>query len=231
MTNRRSIGLIGLGEVGQVLADDLNRNGDMDLCAWDRLFPRADSEPRRAAAALPFLKMASCMAEAVRTRAIVISAVTAGECRAAALEAAPALAPGTYFLDLNSVSPRSKVEAAHAVESAGGRYVEAAVMSPIAPHRMASPVWLGGPHAAEFLPTPRRRRGGTGIAPGSVPRRGLAQARPLHDLPFAAARSPARRGDARSCSNRGGGGPRAVDEPWLCRPAAVGGDTRRGVET
>ena len=151
MTNRRSIGLIGLGEVGQVLADDLNRNGYMDLCAWDRLFPRADSEPRRAAAALPFLKMASCMAEAVRTRAIVISAVTAGECRAAALEAAPALAPGTYFLDLNSVSPRSKVEAAHAVESAGGRYVEAAVMSPIAPHRMASPVWLGGPHAAEFL--------------------------------------------------------------------------------
>jgi 3-hydroxyisobutyrate dehydrogenase-like beta-hydroxyacid dehydrogenase len=152
MTNRHRIALIGLGEVGQVLANDLNRNGDVDLCAWDRLFPCEDSEPRRAAATLPFLKMASSMAEAVRTRAIVISAVTAGECRTAALEAAPALFPGTYFLDLNSVSPRSKVEAAHAVESVGALYVEAAVMSPIAPHRIASPVWLGGPHAGEFLP-------------------------------------------------------------------------------
>jgi 3-hydroxyisobutyrate dehydrogenase-like beta-hydroxyacid dehydrogenase len=152
MTNQCRIGLIGLGEVGQVLANDLNRNGSVDVCAWDRLFPREDSEPHRAAAALPFLKMASSMAEAVRTRALVISAVTAGECRAAALEAAPALSPRTYFLDLNSVSPQSKVEAAHAVESAGGLYVEAAVMSPIAPHRIASPVWLGGPHAEQFLP-------------------------------------------------------------------------------
>jgi 3-hydroxyisobutyrate dehydrogenase-like beta-hydroxyacid dehydrogenase len=152
MTDRHRVGLIGLGEVGQVLASDLNRNGGVDLCAWDCLFPREDSEPRRAAATLPFVAMASSMAEAVRTRAIVISAVTAGECRAAALEAAAALAPGTYFLDLNSVSPRSKVEAARAIESAGGRYVEAAVMSPIAPHRIASPVWLGGPHAGEFLP-------------------------------------------------------------------------------
>ena len=152
MTSLRRVGLIGLGEVGQVLANDLNRNDGVDLCAWDRLFPRADSAPRRAAATLPFLTMASSMAEAVRTRAIVISAVTAGECRAVALEAAPALSPGAYFLDLNSVSPRSKVEAARAVESAGGRYVEAAVMSPIAPHRIASPVWLGGPHAEDFLP-------------------------------------------------------------------------------
>ena len=36
------------------------------------------------------------------------------------------------------------------IESAGGRYVEAAVMTPIAPKRIASPMLLGGPHAAEF---------------------------------------------------------------------------------
>jgi 3-hydroxyisobutyrate dehydrogenase-like beta-hydroxyacid dehydrogenase len=92
------------------------------------------------------------MAEAVEDRAIVISAVTAGECHAAAAEAAQALTPGTYYLDLNSVSPRTKLEAARTVEAAGGRYIEAAVMSPIAPQRIASPLWLGGPHAAEFLP-------------------------------------------------------------------------------
>jgi 3-hydroxyisobutyrate dehydrogenase-like beta-hydroxyacid dehydrogenase len=92
------------------------------------------------------------MSEAVHDRALVISAVTADECLAAAAEAARALTPGTYYLDLNSVAPQTKVQSAQAVEAAGGRYIEAAVMSPIAPQRIASPVWLGGPHADDFLP-------------------------------------------------------------------------------
>jgi len=152
MSIPRCIALVGLGEVGQVLADDLHREARVDLSAWDRLFPVADSEPRRAAGARTFLTAAGSMAEAVRERPIVISAVTAGECRAAALEAAAALAPGTFYLDLNSVSPGTRAEAARCIEGAGGRYIEAAVMSPIAPQRLASPVWLGGPHAREFLP-------------------------------------------------------------------------------
>ncbi|HVN44469.1 MAG TPA: DUF1932 domain-containing protein [Steroidobacteraceae bacterium] len=152
MTPELDIGLIGLGEVGQVLAHDLHRTARAKVCAWDRLFPVEESEPRRAAAELPFLAAAGSMAEAVRGRTLVISAVTAGECRAAALEAASALTPGTYYLDLNSVSPGTRTEAARTIEAVGGRYIEAAVMSPIAPQRIASPVWLGGPHAQGFLP-------------------------------------------------------------------------------
>jgi len=148
----RRVALIGLGEVGQVLAEDLHREPGVELSAWDRLFSVLGSEPQRAAAALTFVAAAGGMAEAVRGRAIVISAVTAGECHGAAAEAAQALTPGTYYFDLNSVSPRTKREAARTVEAAGGRYVEAAVMSPIAPQRIACPVWLGGPHAADFLP-------------------------------------------------------------------------------
>jgi 3-hydroxyisobutyrate dehydrogenase-like beta-hydroxyacid dehydrogenase len=152
VTDPRRIALIGLGEVGQVLANDLV---GANLTAWDRLFRVAGSEPERAQQALTFLKAADSMAGAVRGCAIVISAVTAGECRAAAEEAATALTPGTFYLDLNSVSPRTKAEAARTIEAAGGRYVEAAVMSPIAPQRIASPIWLGGPHAREFLPLAR----------------------------------------------------------------------------
>jgi len=148
----RRVALIGLGEVGQVLANDLQRTAGIQLGAWDRLFPLAGSEPQRAAAALTFVRAASSMAEAVRGSSLVISAVTAGECHAAAAEAAAALAQGTFYLDLNSVSPRTRTQAAHTIEAAGGRYVEAAVMSPIAPRRIASPIWLGGPHAREFLP-------------------------------------------------------------------------------
>jgi 3-hydroxyisobutyrate dehydrogenase-like beta-hydroxyacid dehydrogenase len=36
------------------------------------------------------------------------------------------------------------------IEAAGGRYVEAAVMSPIHPKGIAAPILLGGPHSAEF---------------------------------------------------------------------------------
>lgn len=148
----RRVALIGLGEVGQVLANDLHATGGVAVSAWDRLFPVAGSEPQRAAAALTFLAAAGGMADAVRGASLIISAVTAGECRAAAEEAAGALTPGAFYLDLNSVSPHTKTEAARTIERAGGRYVEAAVMSPIAPKRIASPTGLGGPHAREFLP-------------------------------------------------------------------------------
>ncbi|MDZ4375503.1 MAG: DUF1932 domain-containing protein, partial [Phenylobacterium sp.] len=43
------------------------------------------------------------------------------------------------------------VIAAEVIEAAGGCYVEAAVMSPIAPRRIGSPMLLGGLHAAAFL--------------------------------------------------------------------------------
>jgi 3-hydroxyisobutyrate dehydrogenase-like beta-hydroxyacid dehydrogenase len=151
-TNPRRIALIGLGEVGQVLASDLHRSGGVELCAWDRLIMVEGSEPSRAARALTFVRAARSMAEAVSGSSMVICAVTAGECRAAAGEAAPALTRGPFYLDLNSVSPRTRVEAARTIEAAGGCYVEAAVMSPIAPKRIASPMWLGGPHAKAFLP-------------------------------------------------------------------------------
>jgi len=144
--------LIGLGEVGQVLASDLHAAGCANLRAWDRLFAVEGSEPRRAAAALPSLRAAGSMAEAVDGSSLVICAVTAGECLAAAREAAAALSPHAFYLDLNSVSPGTRGQAADAIDAVGGRYVEAAVMSPIGPQRIASPIWLGGPHARAFLP-------------------------------------------------------------------------------
>jgi 3-hydroxyisobutyrate dehydrogenase-like beta-hydroxyacid dehydrogenase len=157
------IALIGFGEVGQVLAHDLQRADGVELTAWDRLFALPGSEPQRAATTLTSVRVATSMAEAVRGSSLVISAVTAAECRAAAVEGAAALAPGTFYLDLNSVSPRTKAEAAHTIDAAGGRYVEAAVMSPIAPRRIGSPIWLGGPHAREFL-TLAQALGFTGAA-------------------------------------------------------------------
>ncbi len=144
------IALIGFGEVGQTLATDLLAAGHTDLLVWDKLLPDAASIPGRALAQFPQVSAAVNMNAALLNRTVVICAVTAGECLAAALEAAESLAPNTFYFDLNSVSPTTKIEAARAVESRGARFVEAAVMSPIGPKRIASPMLLGGPHADAF---------------------------------------------------------------------------------
>ena len=141
--------LIGLGEVGTVFAEDLAARGQADLVAWDTAFADPGSPASRAAAALPVVT-AGAAGTAAAGAGLVISAVTAANCHRAAAAVAPGLAPGAWFFDLNSSSPGHKQQAARAVEQAGGRYVEAALMSPIAPRRLASPFLLGGPHAPEF---------------------------------------------------------------------------------
>jgi 3-hydroxyisobutyrate dehydrogenase-like beta-hydroxyacid dehydrogenase len=156
MTTR--IALVGFGEVGQTLAADLADRGGTALIAWDPRFLNPSSGPalaivtqgprdRRVAP-----QAAANLAAGIAGCDLVISAVTAGECVAAAREAAASIAPGALYFDLNSVAPATKREAAHLIEAAGGHYVEAAVMSPIGPKRIASPMLLGGPHAASFAP-------------------------------------------------------------------------------
>lgn len=147
--------LLGFGEVGQALAVDLGARGVSDLAAWDILFPVLDSAPSRAIAAKG-LRASASLADAVCDADLVISAVTAGQDVAAARSVAPHLKRNAHFLDVNSVSPAVKVETSQIVERAGGRYVEAAIMSPINPQRAASPMLFGGPHAAEFLPIARQ---------------------------------------------------------------------------
>lgn len=155
------IALVGFGEVGQILAADLHAAGVCDVIVWDRLFPAASSAPSRAAATAN-VTVAASMAEAVMGRDLVLSAVTAANCVPAAREAASSIASGAVYFDLNSVAPQTKRAAAAAIEAAGGRYVEAAVMSPIAPKRSGSPMLIGGPHAAGFEPL-AREIGFTGV--------------------------------------------------------------------
>jgi 3-hydroxyisobutyrate dehydrogenase-like beta-hydroxyacid dehydrogenase len=143
--------LLGLGEVGRTLAEDLRAH---QLSAWDLRFADARSAPSAARRERGLASPENPCA-AVRDAQIVISAVTAAQDEAAARSVAPGLRAGAFFVDLNSASPGMKQATAALIEAAGGRYVEAVVMSPIANKRIASPVLLGGPHARAFLPAAR----------------------------------------------------------------------------
>lgn len=151
MTIRR-VTLLGLGEVGTILAADLAVWGNLEITAYDCQFSNADSGPAAALRALDGVHGAAAAPAAAATADLVISAVTAAEDVAAARDCAHGLQAGTWFLDLNSVAPDTRCEAARIIEAAGGRYVEGAVMSPVPPRRCAAPILLGGPHAAEFAP-------------------------------------------------------------------------------
>jgi 3-hydroxyisobutyrate dehydrogenase-like beta-hydroxyacid dehydrogenase len=148
------IALIGFGEVGRILAEDLS-HGDAGLSAFDLKFSDPKSGPSTAARATGILAAPSAH-DAVTGCDMVISAVTAAQTLAAAKSVAGGIARNAVFLDLNSASPGVKREAAEAIHHAGGRYVEAAVMSPVPPKRIATPMLLGGPHAPDFLPDAKK---------------------------------------------------------------------------
>ncbi|WNM24977.1 NAD(P)-dependent oxidoreductase [Demequina capsici] len=146
----RRVALIGLGEVGRVFVEDLRTLGVSDLTAWDTAFVDPDSPASRNARELG-VATASSSVDAVAGAGLVVSAVTASQSVLAARAAAEGIEQGAFLFDLNSSSPGHKQAARDAIEAAGGRYVEAALMSPIGPRRLASPFLLGGAHSTAFL--------------------------------------------------------------------------------
>lgn len=102
---------------------------------------------------------AACMpsnAAAVRAAPLIVSAVTADQALAAAIETARHIAPGALFCDMNSVAPATKRAARDAIEAAGGRYADVAVMAPVHPAGLRTPLLLAGPHAAGAADALRR---------------------------------------------------------------------------
>jgi 3-hydroxyisobutyrate dehydrogenase-like beta-hydroxyacid dehydrogenase len=151
MSTGMKVGLLGFGEVGQILADDLTGTVGVSLYAYDPLFSSDNSKPGLALKTRKHIKATGTALDLAQACDLIVCAVTAAEDIAAIGSISGGIAANTWVMDLNSVSPDTKRLCAHTVDSAGGRYVEAALMSPIGPKRIASPFLLGGPHAAAFL--------------------------------------------------------------------------------
>lgn len=153
----RCIGLVGLGEVGTIFAQGLALQSPAWLGGWDLKLagghPQAAAMRQRLGAA--GVQACDGMAALCARAQLIISAVTAANTLAVAQEAAGHLRPGTWFVDLNSASPGTKRQAAAIVEAAGGRYVEAAVMTSVPPYGIRVPMLLGGPHAQALAPVLR----------------------------------------------------------------------------
>lgn len=140
--------LIGFGEAGQTFA---GAGGWAErVRVYDRL---ADAEPSRAAKLAEYeahgVAAAATAAEAVAGAPVILSLVTADQALAVAETAALSVTPGALYCDLNSVAPQTKRAAAEAIKSAGGCYVDVAVMSPVQPAALSAPLLVSGANAEE----------------------------------------------------------------------------------
>jgi 3-hydroxyisobutyrate dehydrogenase-like beta-hydroxyacid dehydrogenase len=146
------VGLVGYGEVGRILAEDLRARGLARINAYDVKLGGPDEAPLREHAARHGVRFSDSHAELAADADLIVSAVTASQAVPVAQACAPAVRAGTWFLDFNSASPGAKIKAADFVDGAGGRYVEGAVMTSMPPYRIRVPLLLGGPRAAALEP-------------------------------------------------------------------------------
>jgi 3-hydroxyisobutyrate dehydrogenase-like beta-hydroxyacid dehydrogenase len=149
--NTQCIGFLGYGEVGQRFASDLRAAGaQRELATYDLLLHRAagGDAMRRHASAHRVDLMADAAALADEAT-LIFSAVTADQTLAAARSLAERPLKHACVIDLNSAAPQTKIECAALVAAAGGRYVEAAVMTSVPPHGIRVPMLLGGAHAPQ----------------------------------------------------------------------------------
>src|SRR3954463_13573512 len=150
-SNQWHVGLIGYGEVGRILAEDLRKEG-VRVSAYDIKLGDERAQPLRDHAAGIGVALTASHAELAAQADFIVSAVTASQDIAVAEACAPAIKPGAWFLDFNLASPGAKQRAADLIDGAGGRYVEGAVMTSVPPYRIKVPLLLGGAGAAELAP-------------------------------------------------------------------------------
>ncbi len=150
------VGLVGYGEVGRILAEDLRAQG-VAVHAYDlKLADPAQAPALRGHAASHGVALAESPAQLAARSDFIVSAVTASQAVVVAEACAAGLRQGAFFLDFNSASPGAKQRAAAAIGAAGGRYVEGAVMTSVPPYRIRVPLLLGGPDAAALAPMVNR---------------------------------------------------------------------------
>ncbi len=144
------IAFVGYGEVGQLFSRQLLAKPGVRIAAYDILFddPAKGPELRRCATESG-VRAAASTDEACRGADIVFSAVTADSAVHAAEQAAAHLTSAQIYVDLNSVSPATKLRVAEQVRQGGASFVEFAVMAPVSGPGIEVPILSGGEKAHE----------------------------------------------------------------------------------
>ena len=155
MDDRSTIAVLGLGEAGNLIATGLVRAG-VAVRGYD---------PRVAAPA--GVHPAADATEACRGADVVLSVNSAADALDALTEGLPGCAPGTIWADLNTAAPAVK----QAVERAAGDLVDVvdvALMAPVPPLGLGTPMTVSGPRADAFAEAVARYGASVQVIEGPV---------------------------------------------------------------
>ncbi|NQV82388.1 MAG: NAD(P)-dependent oxidoreductase [Rhodospirillales bacterium] len=135
------IGFIGFGEAAAGIAEGLVGEGVTGIAAFD---PRP--RPQQVG-----VTMAGTIENMLAISDIVFAAVTCTVALDVARQAAPFLTDRHLYVDINSVSPDTKIAVGTLVMDAGARYVEAAVMAGVPGYQHKVPMLLSGEAAPQLI--------------------------------------------------------------------------------
>jgi 3-hydroxyisobutyrate dehydrogenase-like beta-hydroxyacid dehydrogenase len=144
----RTVTLIGYGEAGRTFTRAAG------WAAQARVFDAKVDDPQLSDAMLATFDEDGVSAAATLNGAIdgslgILSLVTADQALAVAKNAAQHITPGALYFDMNSVAPDTKRQAAKLIDSAGGHYIDVAIMAPVNPARLSVALLVCGPCATE----------------------------------------------------------------------------------
>ena len=149
--NHVKIALIGFGEAARAFASGWTRFDGATLAAYDVKLDSGVAEDVLSASSKLGVEMSGSSTQALADATIVFSLVTADQAVTAAIDTARWIEADALYLDCNSCSPAAKVLASRAINAAGGRYVDVAVMSPVHPARHLTPLLVSSPYAEEGI--------------------------------------------------------------------------------
>jgi len=134
------IAILGLGEAGSHFARDLAELGIL-VQGWD-------PNPQRPLPA-DFV-LAASNAEAVKGADFIFSVNLSTVSEEVAREILPVLQPWQVFLEMNTSAPGKKQTIAEILQSSGVQFVDLAIMAPVPPTGIRTPMLAAGPGAVLF---------------------------------------------------------------------------------
>ncbi len=144
---KQHICFVGFGEAGEALSGGFVSHNPL---AWD-LKLEADEQPCRDRIIRARFKPARSLTDALTDVDWVVSLVTADQAAQACQAVCATVKSSFMYLDMNSCSPGTKRANAEMVTDAGGVLVDVAIMSPVNPSRLETPLLVSGPSAEDCV--------------------------------------------------------------------------------
>jgi 3-hydroxyisobutyrate dehydrogenase-like beta-hydroxyacid dehydrogenase len=132
------------------MLEGLTREG-INIAAYDKFaFVEPQGKLIKSKADQANVQLKNTLEELIDSSDFILCAVSADAAIPIAISAKPFLKEGQYYVDMNSTSPATKMNIKNVIAETKAKYVEVAIMAPIASYGCKVPIFACGNGAKEF---------------------------------------------------------------------------------